>query len=87
MKKIIPQNNSVLCICVTDNKKITESGFIYESNDIPLYKIISISKNAKNDIGLVENDIVRVNSTGTSITLDGVDYLMFKMENIIGKVI
>ena len=87
MKQIIPQNDLVLCICITNNKKTTESGFIYESNDISLYEIVKISKNAKNDIDLNEGDIIRVNSTGTSITLDGVDYLMFKMENIVGKVI
>ena len=87
MKQIIPQNNSVLCKCITEKTKTTESGFVYESNDIPLYEVISISKNVKNDIGLVEGDLVRVNSTGTLITLDEVDYILFKIENIVGKVI
>ena len=87
MKQIIPQNNSVLCKCITEKTKTTESGFVYESNDIPLYEVISISQNAKNDLGLIEGDIIRTNSTGTPVTLDDVDYLLFKIENIVGKVI
>ena len=87
MKKIIPQNDSVLCICTTDKTKTTESGFVYESNDVPLYEVISISNNIKNDLDLIEGDVIRVNSTGTPITLDNVDYILFNIKNVIGKVI
>ena len=87
MKTIVPQNDSVLCICMTEKTKTTEFGFVYESNDVPLYKVVSISKNAKdNNLSLEEGDIVRTNSTGTPITLDGVDYTIFKIENIMGKI-
>ena len=60
-----------------------ESGFVYKSNDIPLYRIDRVGPQVKNfNIG----DIVVVNSTGTRVEISDVEHFLFKEENIMGKV-
>jgi co-chaperonin GroES (HSP10) len=86
--KIIPHNNHVLCKCITNNKKTLASGFVYETNDVMLYEVISISNNIKDDtLNLAIGDIVRTNSVGTCINSDDGEYYLFNIENIAGKVI
>jgi co-chaperonin GroES (HSP10) len=86
--KIIPQNNQVLCKCITNNKKSLASGFTYETNDVLLYEVIKISENyPKTSIQLNVGDIIRTNSTGTKTTINNIDYILFADENIVGKVI
>ena len=88
MKKIIPQNNYVVCKCVTNNKKTLASGFVYETNDIPLYEVIEISKNFDRSIVDINiGDIIRTNSSGTSANLDNNEYILFEANTIMGKVI
>lgn len=88
MKKMIPQNDYVLCILESSNKTTLASGFIYESNDVPIYKIVKISKNLKDDhLDLKVGNNIRVNATGTNVSIDNVDYVLFKYENIIGKIL
>ena len=85
---IIPQNNYVLCKCITDNKKMLSSGFVYETNDIPLYEVIEISKNFDRSIVDINiGDIIRTNSSGTSANLDNNEYILFEANTIMGKVI
>ena len=83
--KLIPQNDNVLCTCVTSDNKTTSTGFIYKSNDIKLYKVESIGPNVK--IPLKIGDSIITNSIGTKAKLGEVDYYFFKEENIMGKVI
>ena len=45
--KLVPQNKNVVCRCISSNEKTTESGFVYTSNDVPLYEVVSIAKKAK----------------------------------------
>ena len=83
MKKLIPQNDMVLCKLVSSDEKTTESGFVYKSNDIPLYCIEEVGPQVKNfNVG----DIVVVNSTGTMVEFNDNEYFLFKEENIMGKV-
>ena len=63
-------------------EKKTESGFVYKSNDIPLYLIEKVGPQVKN---FHAGDIIVVNSTGTKIEFDNVDYFLFKEENVMGK--
>jgi co-chaperonin GroES (HSP10) len=86
--KLVPQNDYALCKCITENKKTLSSGFVYETNDVKLYEIIDISHNfPKSDLNLKIGDIIRTNSTGTAIKLDNIDYIVFKHDSIVGKVI
>lgn len=88
MKKIIPQNNYVVCKCITNNKKTLASGFVYETNDIPLYEVIEISKNFDRSIVDINiGDVIRTNSSGTSANLDNNEYILFEANTIMGKVI
>lgn len=81
--KIIPQNNTVLCECVSKQKTQITSHIIYEQEHIPEYKIIDSSLTS-NDFFI--GDIIICNSTGTKIkTEDGYKYI-FTYESIIGKV-
>ena len=85
--KLVPQNKNVMCRCISSNEKTTESGFVYTSNDVPLYEVVSIAEKVKDDICLNVGDIIRTSSTGTKVEVDGVEYYMFSSENIAGKVI
>lgn len=86
--KIVPQNNYVLCKCITENKKTLASGFIYETNDVSLYEIIDISKNFKNTaLQLNIGDIIRTNSSGTKVKNDDGEFVLFECDSIVGKII
>ena len=88
MKTIIPQNNYVVCKCITNNKKTLASGFVYETNDVPLYEVVEISKNFKHStIQLNIGDVIRTNSSGTTANLNNIEYILFEADNIVGKVI
>lgn len=82
MKQLIPQNDMVLCTLLSSTEKKTECGFVYKSNDIPLYLIKKVGPQVKN---FHAGDIIVVNSTGTKIEFDNVDYFLFKEENVMGK--
>ena len=84
--KIKPQNDMVLCECTTSSQKQTNTGFIYKSNDIKLYKVLDVGPKVDADY-LAVGDIVVVNSTGTLAKVGDVEYYLFKEENIAGKVI
>ena len=83
--KIIPQKGMVLCTLASSIEKETESGFVYKSNDIPLYKVESIGQSVS--MSIVPGDILVVNATGTRAIADNVEYWLFKEENIAGKVV
>lgn len=82
--KIVPQNDMIACICTTSREKTTSTGFVYKSNDIPLYEVEGIGPRVK--MPLAVGDLITANSTGTSAVVDGVEYFLFKEENIVGKV-
>lgn len=82
--KFKAQNDMVLCSLASSNEKTTSSGFVYKSNSIPLYKVEDIGPNVKMELGI--GDIVVVNATGTLASVNGIDYKLFKEENIMGKV-
>lgn len=84
MMKLKAQNDMVLCSLALSNEKTTSSGFVYKSNDIPLYKVEDIGPNVEMELGV--GDIVVVNAIGTLASIDGIDYKLFKEENIMGKV-
>ena len=83
MKQLIPQNDVVLCALLSSNEKKTESGFVYKSNDIPLYVVEKVGPNVKMDLHV--GDVVVVNSTGTRAVIGDAEYFLFKEENIMGK--
>lgn len=85
--KIIPQSDCVLCTLETQTEKTTPSGFIYKSNDVPLYKVVSFGPKFKNSLNLASGDIIRTNSTGTLAKTEDFEYYLFSEENIIAKVI
>lgn len=83
---IVPQNDCVLCKLATAKTKTTESGLVYESNDMKLYEIVSIGRNVHDShLNLKPGDLIAVNSTGTLAKLDDVEYYIFKLENIAAK--
>ena len=85
MKKIVPQNNIVLCTLFQGEEETRlDCGFVYKSNNLPLYRVESIGRNVK--MKLRPNDLIVVNSTGTKAILDNVEYFLFSEENIMGKI-
>jgi len=86
MKKLVPQNDNVVCTLSREAHSTPETGFIYEKPEIPLYKVESIGPAARgNALDLKPGDIVTANSTGTLAELNGAKYYIFKTENIVGK--
>lgn len=83
--KLIPQNSNILCKPIKQEEKKLESGFVYKVDDVKLYEVVSTPVNYE---GMLKpGDIVVANSTGTSAEVDGVEYVMFKDENIMAKTI
>ena len=78
-----------MCKCISLAEKTTESGFIYKSNDIKLYEVVSLSKSLENEAGfdIKIGDRILVNSTGTKVEVNGEEYYMFNAENVMGKII
>lgn len=76
--------NYALLKCITDKTKTTENGFIYESDDVQLYKIVDINSDISN---FKTNDVVMINSTGTHVSVDGEDFLIVNANNMMAKVV
>ena len=86
--KLIPQNKNIVCKCISSDEKTTESGFTYKSNDVKFYEVVSISNVLRDDLlNIKAGDKIVVNSTGTKVEIDGEEYYMFNVENIMGKLI
>ena len=86
--KLIPQNKNIVCKCISSDEKTTESGFTYKSNDVKLYEVVSVSNVLRDDLfDIKAGDKIVVNSTGTKVEVDGEEYYMFNVENIMGKLI
>lgn len=87
--KLIPQNKNLMCKCISSDEKTTESGFTYKSNDMKIYEVISVSNSLANEdnFDIKTGDKIIVNSTGTKVEVDGEEYYMFNVENIMGKII
>ena len=87
--KLIPQNKNLVCKCMSSDEKTTESGFMYRSNDVKLYEVVSIANTLRSDelFNVKVGDLIVVNSTGTKIELNGEEYYMFNAENVMGKII
>ena len=82
--KLKAQNDIIVCSLASSNEKTTSTGFVYKSNDIPLYKVEDVGPSVKMELSV--GDLVVVNATGTLASIDGIDYKLFKEENIMGKV-
>ena len=87
MKKLVAQNDNVVCIVEKESfSEANANGFIFKKPELPLYKIVDIGCNVKDDkLGLEVGDVVVTNSTGTLAIVDDVKYYMFKLENIAAK--
>lgn len=56
---IIPQNSYILCKQLQGNKKeVVSNGFSYQTDDIPIYKILSIGSKVDKTLNLNQDDIV-----------------------------
>ena len=86
--KLIPQNKNIVCKCISSDEKTTESGFTYKSNDVKLYEVVSVSKSLENEAGfdIKIGDRILVNSTGTKVEVNGEEYYMFNVKNVMGKI-
>ena len=57
-------------------------------NDVKLYEVVSVSNVLRDDLfDIKAGDKIVVNSTGTKVEVDGEEYYMFNVENIMGKLI
>lgn len=80
----IPVDNYILCEKIVDSH-IEESTIIYTKEELPIYKIINISKKLKNTL-LSIGDCVIINATGTLVKYENKDYYLINEENVIGKI-
>lgn len=82
--KLIPQNNTVLCKCINEDKKIVSSGaFTYEKEDLAQYEIIE-SALSTDDFNV--GDVIICNSTGTKVKLADEYQYIFTYDTIVGKI-
>ena len=87
MNKLIPENNTVLCVEDTPNKIfVVEFGVKYERENFPTYRVVRKSSDYSG-LDISENDIIICNSTGTKLMDNGKTYFLFKSENVAGKII
>jgi co-chaperonin GroES (HSP10) len=80
----IPVDNYILCEKIVDSH-VEESTIIYTKEELPIYKIINISKKLKNTL-LSIGDCVIINATGTLVKYENKDYYLINEENVIGKI-
>ena len=87
-KDIVAQNDNVICIVESSSKKIHDSGFIYESDEIPTYRVVSIGPRvSSNSLDIKVGDVVTVNSTGTLIEDGSMKLYAFNIANVVSKLI
>lgn len=87
MAKLIPENNSIICAEVTPSRKtVMESGISYERDDLPVYRVLGKSADYSG-MELAEGDMIICNSSGTRLHDAGAVHVIFKPENVVGKII
>ena len=74
-------------VCVGSEDVLSSGLSLQATEESNVNAIVNASKIVKNNLNFAKNDIVRTNSTGTPITVDNVDYVLFNAENIMGIVI
>ena len=82
--QFIPIDNYILCEKIVDSH-MEESTILYKKEELPIYKVINISKKIKNSFIFVD-DCVIIESTGTLIKDNDKDYYLINIDNVIGKV-
>lgn len=83
---IIPTNEYVLCEQLNKEKyQENLNGFIYEKEDIVLYKILKISQQLQGK-DLLEGDIIISNAIPTKIRIDETLYFLLNINNIAAKI-
>lgn len=82
--QFIPIDNYILCEKIVDSH-MEESTILYKKEEIPIYKVINISKKIKNFFISV-GDYVIIESTGTLVKYNDKDYYLVNVDNIIGKI-
>lgn len=88
MRNIHSINGYVVCQRVNPSAETLTSGkFIYQEENVPLYKVMHVADDVPNDPKIIPGDIIIVNSTGTGVILDESKVYLFKHDNIIGKIL
>lgn len=82
--QFIPIDNYILCEKIVDSH-MEESTILYKKEEIPIYKVINISKKIKNFFISI-GDYVIIESTGTLVKYNDKDYYLVNVDNIIGKI-
>ena len=82
--QFIPIDNYILCEKIVDSH-MEESTILYKKEEIPIYKVINMSKKIKNFFISI-GDYVIIESTGTLVKYNDKDYYLVNVDNIIGKI-
>lgn len=84
MRQFIPENNTVLCVKIADERETAESGgFEYVKEALPLYRI---ERSALSSDEFKPGDVIAVDSTGTAVCDGERRYYIFKFDNIAAKI-
>ena len=79
-----PHNKTVICELANKAKHEEEvHGFVYEQQDVPVFKVISVSQDLCDEWKI--GDLVLADCTPTKIVVDSHDYYIIRSEHIAGK--
>lgn len=85
--KVIPLPNYIICELITDtDQTVKENGVIFKKEELPLYRVVDISKLTLN-INIRIGDIIIINSVPTKVHIDDKYYYLINQEHIAGFVI
>lgn len=80
---IVPQNNYVLCRRVNQAEHIDQKlGLAYTKKELPLYEVVSVSRSFSADVAVSPGQRIVINSTGTHVIYDDVDFWLVNGQNI-----
>lgn len=80
---IVPQNNYVLCRRVNQPEHMdAQSGIAYVKKELPLYRIVSVSRTFSENIHVKPGQLIVINSTGTHVVYENENYWLVNGQNI-----
>ena len=84
-----PIKNSVLCRRIVESKTTEDDGkgLIVRHGNVDVFKVVDFHADEPEKCCFGVGDEIIVNSTGDELVIDGETYYLFKVENVMARVL